>query len=148
MGSAQDRWLRSYLTSNRATCTLTYWHPPRFSSGGHESLGSDRTYEPFWQALYDAGAEVVLAGHTRRYERFAPQTPFGQADPVRGIRQFIVSTGGVGHFPNGTPAGNSEVRNDDTFGVLKLTLRATGYDWDFVHEPGRTFTDSGSGSCH
>lgn len=72
----------------------------------------------------------------------------GAADPVHGIREIVVGTGGRNHTPLGTPVPNSEVRNTDTYGVLKLTLHARSYDWEFVPEAGKTFTDSGSGVCH
>ena len=103
---------------------------------------------PFWQALYQANADVVLSGHSHIYERFAPQDPFGAASPARGIREFVVSTGGAGLHSFGTIQPNCEVRNDNTFGVLKLTLHLTSYDWEFVPVAGKTFTDSGSTSCH
>ncbi|HET6622980.1 MAG TPA: Calx-beta domain-containing protein, partial [Gaiellaceae bacterium] len=70
-GSRQERWLRADLAASSAPCTLAYWHHPRFSSGSH---GSDPSYEAFWRALYEAGADVVLVGHDHDYERFAPQT--------------------------------------------------------------------------
>jgi 3',5'-cyclic AMP phosphodiesterase CpdA len=101
-----------------------------------------------WQALYEHTAEVVLAGHDHVYERFAPQKPSGEADPAAGIRQFIVGVGGGSrHRFDGPPAANSEVRNDDTFGVLKLTLRPTSYEWQFLPVAGGTFADSGTGRC-
>ena len=90
----------------------------------------------------------MLVGHEHLYERFGPQTPTGAADAARGIRQFTVGTGGKSHYPFGTPIANSQVRNSDTFGVLKLTLNAGSYDWQFVPEAGKTFTDTGSASCH
>jgi acid phosphatase type 7 len=96
--------------------------------------------------LYDAGADVVLAGHDT-YERFAPQRPDATPDPARGIRAFVVGSGGKTHYGFTTPAANSEVRNGTTFGVLKLTLHPTSYDWQFVPEAGQSFTDTGSGSC-
>jgi hypothetical protein len=101
----------------------------------------------FWQALYDAGADVVLNGHEHSYERFAPQDPRGRADPGRGIREFVVGTGGGGLYAFGPAQPNSEVRNDNTYGVLRLTLRPTGYDWEFVPIAGSKFTDSGSAAC-
>ena len=103
---------------------------------------------PIWNDLYEAGADVVLNGHADNYERLVPVDPQGNADPQKGIREFVVGTGGRDHqvFAKNFPA--SEVRNDDTFGVLKLTLRAGGYDWQFVPEAGKTFTDAGSGECH
>jgi hypothetical protein len=103
---------------------------------------------PIWQALYTAGADVVLSGHDHDYERFAPQDGNGGADAALGIREFVVGTGGKNHYGFSSPQPNSEVRNDTTFGVIELTLRPTGYDWQFLPEAGKTFTDSGSGACH
>ena len=144
-GSPQETWLRADLAAHPAGCTLAYWHAPRFSSGQH---GDSSSLQPFWQALYDNGAEVVLSGHDHDYERFAPQTATGGADPVNGIREFVVGTGGRSHSSLGLPKPNSEVQNNDTYGVLKLTLHPGSYDWRFVPEAGKTFTDSGSESCH
>ena len=103
--------------------------------------------QPLWQALYEYGADVVLVGHEHNYERFAPQDPSGNADPARGIRQFVVGTGGRSHYPFGFPIANSEVRNRDTYGVLKLTLHSTSYTWEFIPEAGKTFKDSGDAAC-
>ncbi len=126
-------------------CTAAYWHHPRFAHGQYHD---DADYQPFWQLLYNDGAEVVLSGHDHNYQRYAPMTPSGALDQARGIRQFIVGTGGKSHYRIDTKAENREVANGDTFGVIKLTLRATGYAWRFVPEAGKTFTDSGTGSCH
>jgi hypothetical protein len=104
--------------------------------------------QPIWQALYDYNADVVLSGHEHIYERFAPQTPAGAADPVRGLRQFTVGTGGATLYSFGTPLANSEVRYNGSYGVLKLTLHDGSYDWEFLSEAGATFTDKGNGSCH
>jgi thiol-disulfide isomerase/thioredoxin len=144
-GSPQERWLRADLAATRARCVLAYWHHPRFSSGTKH--GSQSQTAPLWQALADHGAEIVLSGHEHNYERFAPQSPSGQADPD-GIREFVVGTGGADHYPFGPPIANSEVRNGDTWGVLKLTLSTDGYRWQFIPAAGQTFTDSGSGRCH
>jgi hypothetical protein len=144
-GSAQERWLRADLAAHPATCTLAYWHHPLFSSSDHGNTPGAR---PLWQALYDAGADVAIAGHDHVYERFAPQTPAGAPDPARGIREFVVGTGGADLYQFPTLQRNSEVRNNTTHGVLKLTLRPTGYDWEFVPAAGGTFRDSGSGTCH
>jgi calcineurin-like phosphoesterase family protein len=143
-GSAQEQWLRADLAANQSMCTLAYWHKPRFSSGQH---GSITGVQPFWQALYDYEADVVLSGHDHVYERFAPQNPNGQADSSRGIREFVVGTGGAGLYPFPTIQPNSQVRNNTTFGVLKLTLHSTSYDWEFIPIVGQTFTDSGSSNC-
>jgi ABC-type transporter MlaC component len=146
VGSPQERWLRQVLGADQRRCTLAYWHHPRFSSGPH---GSDTAYDAFWQALYEAGADVVLGGHDHTYERFAAQRPDGTRDPYRGLRQFVVGTGGGSHHSFVGPAmANSEIRSDDTFGVLKLTLYPTGYEWQFIPVAGRTFVDVGIGQCH
>ena len=142
--SAQVTWLRQDLASNTVTCTLAYWHKPRFSSGS--THGSNPGMQPLWQALYDYRADVVLNGHDHNYERFAPQTPAGVADP-NGIREFVVGTGGISHYGFGPPLANSEIRNGDTYGVLKLTLHATDYDWEFIPVAGKTFSDNGTASC-
>ncbi|MDQ4018506.1 MAG: Ig-like domain-containing protein [Actinomycetota bacterium] len=145
-GSSQEAWLRADLAASRADCTLAYWHHARFSSARFAQLAGT---EPFWKALYEAGADVILVGHDHIYERHAPQTPSGDRRPAHGIRQFIVGTGGFGHAPvTAVPLPTSEAVSSGTFGVLKLTLRERGYDWVFLPEAGRTFTDAGSGTCH
>ena len=144
-GSPQERWLAADLAAHPAACTLAYWHQPRFSSGGHHS---DKTYQALWDDLYAARADIVLNGHDHDYERFGPQTPSGAGDGRNGIREFVVGIGGKSHYPFLLTEPNSQVRNDDTFGVLALTLHARGYDWRFVSEAGGRFSDNGSGSCH
>jgi hypothetical protein len=145
-GSPQERWLRADLAAHPRPCTLAYWHHPRFSSGPH---GNEPALDAFWQALYAHGADIVLAAHDHVYERFAPQRPDGAPDPSRGIRQFIIGTGGASRHRFIEPSvANSEVRNDDTHGVLKLALRPGSYDWQFIPVAGKTFTDSGTGRCH
>ncbi len=145
-GSSQVDWLRVDLESHSSDCTLAYFHHSRFSSGSEH--GSDRSVGAFWKALYKAGADVVLSGHDHDYERFAPQSPDGEADPARGIREFVVGTGGGKLRPFGEIEDNSEVRIADTFGVLKLTLHPESYDWEFVPGEGKEGTDSGSDECH
>jgi PKD repeat protein len=146
-GSTQEQWLRADLAAHPQRCTLAYWHHPRFSSGS--THGSMVGSQPLWQALYDAGAELVLSGHEHNYERFAPQTPGGTLDLARGIREFVVGTGGgSGAYPFGTPIANSEVRITGVNGVLKLTLGDGSYSWQFIPVAGQTATDSGSGTCH
>jgi chitodextrinase len=141
----QNTWLQNDLATHQGQCILAYWHEPRFSSG--TTHGSDSGAGPFWQTLYNAHAAIVLNGHEHNYERFAPQNPSGAADP-KGVREFVVGTGGVlGGYSFGSPIANSEVRNNTTPGVLKLTLHSSGYDWQFVPVQGASFTDSGSGSC-
>lgn len=145
-GSLQYEWLRRDLAASTAPCTAAYWHHPRFSAGKYHD---DSRYQPFWNLLYADGAEVVMAGHDHNYQRYAPMTPSGARDDARGIRQFVVGTGGKNHYPVDTvPVPNREIAEDSTYGVLKLVLRADGYDWAFVPEAGETFTDAGSGVCH
>jgi hypothetical protein len=145
-GSSQGKWLREDLAAHPAVCTLAYFHKPLFSSGG--AHGDDLTVKPLWDALYLANADIIVSGHDHDYERFAPQTPEAKQDVSRGIREFVVGTGGKNHRPFGPPHANSEVRDAETFGVLKLTLLPGRYDWDFVPEEGKTFRDSGTGTCH
>jgi hypothetical protein len=146
-GSAQEQWLRADLATNPRACTLAYWHRPRFTSSGQPAQATDTG--PFWDALYAAGADVVLGGNAHNYERFARQSPDRARDDQRGIREFVVGTGGVNHktFDPAALRPNSEVRNDTTFGVLALTLNPTSYSWRFVPEAGAAFADSGSESC-
>lgn len=145
-GSRQYEWLRADLAASKAPCTAAYWHHPRFSAGQY---GNDSDYQAFWELLYADGAELALAGHDHSYQRYAPMTPNGQRDDARGIREFVVGTGGKNHYAvKSSTVPNREVAEDSTFGVLKLTLRANGYDWAFVPEAGETFTDAGTGVCH
>ena len=144
-GSAQELWLRADLAATTKTCVLAYWHHPRFSSGSH---GSSTESQPLWQALYDYNADVVVVGHDHNYQRFARQTPSGAPDPVRGIREFVAGTGGRSHYSFSTPIANTEAYNTDTWGVLKLTLDAASYSWEFIPIAGGTYRDSGTGACH
>jgi hypothetical protein len=140
-------WLKQDLAANDdKACTLAYFHHPLFSSGSKH--GNSPKMRPSWNALYAANAEVVLNGHDHDYERFAPQRPDGTLDNSRGIREFVVGTGGKSLRPFGTIKANSQVRNANTYGVLKLTLHPTSYEWKFVPEAGKTFTDSGVTTCH
>lgn len=138
-------WLRDDLAAHPNLCTVAITHRPRFSSG---NTGSSTAQAAVFQALADADVELLLSGNDHDYERFAPQAPDQTPDP-NGVVQIVVGTGGKSHGRINVPVvANSLVQNDDTYGVLRLTLRATGYDWKFVPVPGRTFTDSGSASCH
>jgi hypothetical protein len=144
-GSPQDRWLRADLAAHRNHCVLAYWHDPRFSSGPH---GEDRGSDNFWRVLYAAGADVVLTAHGHHYERFAPQTADAVPDPARGIRQFIVGTGGTLPQAVNQKAPNSEVLHTGDAGVLELTLHPNSYGWRFVAAGGARFSDAGSAACH
>jgi acid phosphatase type 7 len=145
-GSAQGRWLRADLAAHPARCTLAYWHHPRFSSGIH---GGEPAVGPLWRALAEAGAEIVLSGHDHDYERFAPLDADGRPDPERGLRQFVVGTGGRSRYPfPGPPRPGSEARSAESFGVLTLTLHEDRYEWQFVPIAGGRFSDRGVGECH
>jgi acid phosphatase type 7 len=144
-GSAQDAWLRADLADNRARCVLAYMHRPRFSSDDHHGNATQVT--DLWQALYDGGADVVLAGHAHSYERFAPQTPDGELDLDRGLRSFVVGTGGRSLYGLGDKQPNSELFYNGNFGVLRMTLRPDGYSWEFMPIDGGTGVDSGSDTC-
>jgi hypothetical protein len=143
--SSQLQWLRRELQAVAPPCALVILHHPRFSSGPN---GGDQRMRDLWTLLYEAGVDVVVAGHDHDYERFAPQDPDGRHDPARGIREFVVGTGGANLYRFGRVAPNSEVRGEGTWGVIKFTLRSGSYDWEFVPAAGGTFRDSGTASCH
>jgi hypothetical protein len=144
-GSEQLDWLRDDLRRHPSRCTLAYMHRPRFSSGKHGT--SDRMKDAF-AALYEGGVDVMLGGHDHTYERFAPQDPVGRKDPERGLRQFVVGTGGAPFYAfRGTLHPNSEVHQNRIHGVLRLVFHPDGYDWEFVGV-GEGFSDKGHGDCH
>jgi Calcineurin-like phosphoesterase len=146
VGSPQELWLRADLAAHPTGCTLAYWHQPLFTSGQEPSTPE---VAAFWNDLAAAGAEVVLNGHEHVYERFAPQTPTGQRDDARGIREFVVGTGGENHMSyHATPAANTEVRDKTSFGFLELGLGNGAYSWTFRPTAPDSFTDSGTGTCH
>jgi hypothetical protein len=145
IGSPQERWLRRDLAANPRACVVAMWHHPRFSSGLH---GSDPITADLWSDLDDAGAELILNGHDHDYERFAAQTPLARADPARGIVEIVVGTGGRSHYPFAKIRANSLVRDDTTYGVLRLVLSDGAWSFEFVPVPGGGFSDSGSGTCH
>lgn len=142
--SAQGRWLATDLAASTARCTLAIWHHPRFSSGEH---GSDTAVAPFWRALHDAGADLVINGHDHDYERFAPQDPDGREDRARGIREFVVGTGGAALRTFPKTVANSELRVSAYHGVIQLVLHRSSYEWRFITTTG-AFSDSGIGPCH
>jgi hypothetical protein len=142
--SAEVKWLKNDLAANPRQCVLAYWHEPRWSSGSEH--GSSTKVQALWSTLYNAGVELVINGHDHEYERFAPMNASGSA-VSKGMREFVVGTGGASHYSFGTILSTSQVHNASTYGVLKLTLTSTGYSWKFIPVAGKTFTDSGSSSC-
>jgi hypothetical protein len=143
-GSEQERWLRADLAAHPRRCTLAVMHHPRFSSGLH---GANPAVIPLWRALHEAGADVVLSGHDHVYERFVRMTPEGHPDRERGIRSFVVGTGGAHHVGFYGRAAGSQARLDREWGVLKLTLRADRYEWEFVTAVGGRRLDHGEDPC-
>ncbi len=144
LDSPQGRWLSSDLAASSATCTLAIWHHPRWSSGEH---GNDSEVAPFWDALYRAGADIVVNGHDHDYERFAPQDPAGHEDRTRGIREFVVGTGGADLRPFLRQAANSEARFSVAHGVIRFTLYPGRYDWAFLATDS-SVSDAGTAFCH
>lgn len=141
----QLAWLKADLERNKARCTLAYWHHPMFSSGGH---GSDSRMEEAWKMLVAADADLVLASHDHDYERFAPKDANGNRNEARGIRQFVVGTGGAKLSWFGLHRSDSEARDNSTHGVLKLTLKQRGYEWEFLPVTEGGYTDRGAALCH
>ena len=144
-GSPQEQWLRADLAAHPRACTIAFWHIPRFTSGRDEP---NTPMLPIWNALYEANADVVINGHEHFYERFAPQAPDGSTDLARGIREFIVGTGGRSRLSFHTVAPNSERRDNGNNGVLKLTLGDGAYGWEFVQVRSGAVLDWGQMSCH
>jgi hypothetical protein len=141
----QGTWLAADLAASKATCTLAIFHHPRFSSGEH---GNAPVLDAFWRPLYAAGVDVIVNGHDHDYERFAPQDPDGKVDTKRGIREFVVGTGGTTLRGFQTTAPNSEVRLSNSWGVLKFTLHDGSYDVEFI-AAGNDFRDRGTAEkCH
>ena len=144
-GSAQEAWLKADLAANPHQCVLAMWHHPRYSSGRH---GNNNVSAALWQDLYDAGAEIILNGHDHTYERFAPMDPSGARDDDAGVIEMVVGTGGKDHYEFTRVQPNSLVRNATAWGVLELQLAPGSWSFTFVPEPGKSFSDSGSGTCH
>ena len=138
---AQRAWLRADLATHPAACTLAYWHHPRY---GRSDISG--TLNGVWDDLMAAHVELVLVGHEHNYQRYAPMNNTGGVDRANGVREFVVGTGGRSFHPV-TSVPGQELTNDDTFGVLRLGLHPTSYDWKFLPEPGATFTDSGTEAC-
>ena len=147
-GSVQERWLRADLNAHRGVCTLAYWHHPLFTSGETSNDPNNAATVSFWRDLYVHGADLVLNAHDHDYQRYALQEPSGGVDRAQGLREIVVGTGGRSLFQFTSPVGNTEVRDDGTFGVLLVTLDRFGYSWQFVPTVPGGFSDSGSGTCH
>ena len=148
-GERMYAWLETDLDANADhACTLAYWHHPRFSHS--TGSGATSTVAPLWDLLYAANADVVLNGHSHNYQRWRPQDPSGGHDRGRGIRQFIVGTGGRGHYAidGDAPPANLVVAQADAFGILRIALKPAGYAWEWVTAAGQpSFEDNGRAKC-
>jgi hypothetical protein len=164
-GSEQLEWLVDDLKANRTKkCTLVVWHDPMWISTDTDPGWKDgyrvQDIRGVWIQLYEYGADVVVNGGLRIYERFAPMRYVGSyldasgpefaADPARGIRQF--STGLAGDGPTTTPPASnthplSEYRSGGN-GFLKLTLGNGSYSWAFLNTRYSHIEDRGNGTCH
>lgn len=143
-GTPQLQWLEADLRRHRQRCVLAYWHHPRYSSGPH---GSDEKMQAIWALLQRNGVSVIVTGHDHIYERFAPMNAQGEGDPVRGMRSFVVGTGGAKPYALKQRHALSETADGQAWGVLKMTLHATGYAWEFLPVAGQTLRDAGSAQC-
>jgi hypothetical protein len=144
-GTEQHEWLVADLRAHPTRCTLAYFHHPRWSSGRHG--GRERVMDAY-RAMYDGGVDVVLSGHDHHYERFAPLDPVGRIDRERGIRQFVVGTGGAPSYVLRERVPGSEEIESHVRGVLRLEFRPDSYSWEFVPVAGRKYRDAGQASCH
>lgn len=142
---AQLEWLKADLEKNVARCTLAYWHHPLYSSGRH---GGNTRMKDAWTILYAANADLVLASHDHHYERFASQNADGLLDNQRGMREFVVGTGGAYLSPLRLIQDNSQTSDNSMHGVLKLTLKENGYEWEFLSVDEDSFMDRGTTLCH
>jgi hypothetical protein len=142
--SPQVAWLKGDLVASTKRCKLAFLHRPRWSSGSH---GSSAALSAVYKVLYDNRVTLLFAGHDHDYERFAPLNPSGAVETGRGVREFVVGTGGAPLRGFATIRGGSQARNASSKGVLKLTLGATGYAWEFLPVAGATYGDTGRGTC-
>lgn len=139
-GNRMYEWLRADLASHpnsEYACTIATWHHPLFSVS--TGSGATQAVKPLWDLLYAARADIVLNGHSHNYQRWKPQDPDGASAPGRGIREFVVGTGGASLYAlrSGSPPANLASAQDDAFGVLTLTLRRAGYSWEWVGADGQ-----------
>jgi acid phosphatase type 7 len=141
---AQVAWLESDLAAHPNKCVGAIWHHPRWS-GGVEHGDSLRT-APFWKALHDADADLVLNGHDHDYERFHPLDLSGERDDARGITQIVSGLGGKEHNPV-NPRDITAAHNSSSFGYTRLVLHPTSADISFVSAVG-SYSDETTLECH
>ena len=146
--TTETTWLKNDLAASSAACTVAMWHHPVFNIGHHDTAGDTSKGKPFWQALDNAGADLIINGHDHNYQRWKPQRVDGTLDATNGIREIVVGTGGASAYAFTRTDTKVEAKSTGTAGVLKLTLKSNSYDWQFIPVAGGSFTDSGTGSCH
>ncbi|MDQ6777421.1 MAG: metallophosphoesterase [Actinomycetota bacterium] len=158
--SSETKWLAQDLNGDHARCTLAYWHQPTFSATTSPSTSGSaegQTADAWWQLLYAHHATLVLNGHDHVYSRFAPMDPSGNSDPRRGIREFIVGTGGESLDTVLPSTPNLQAWADQYYGVMKLTLGSDWYRWDYesaLESPTAptgappSYSDTGIGRCN
>jgi hypothetical protein len=139
--------LKADMAASSKRCTLAFMQEPYWTRPTGKHTRENRL-RPWVQALYDRNADVLLQASNHDYQRFAPQNMSDRPDASRGIRAFVVGTGGISLYPFTGTAPNVEASNDRTYGVLKMVLHPSGYEFEFVPVAGGTFTDAGSGTCH
>ncbi|WP_394539161.1 DNRLRE domain-containing protein [Lysobacter enzymogenes] len=144
VAQTQIDWLKSDLAANTKPCTAAYFHHPLLSRGSYSGYSQ---VKPFWDALYAAKADLVLVGHDHNYQRYGKMNP-DKAAASDGIRQVLVGTGGRAFYGISGSHALLEASNDSTFGVLKLTLTASGYTGDFVPRAGSSYSDHFTGTCN
>ena len=144
----QYRWLREDLQQHQSKCQLVYWHHPRFSSGQNGGFPELDIMRDVWQLLYDFNVDVVVNGHDHLYEVFAEQNPNGFPEPGRGIREFIVGTGGAPSYRFVANKPNSQRQITNRYAVIRFTLLADSYQWSLLEAPNGGVLDSGTGTCH
>ncbi|MGH2679774.1 MAG: DUF7594 domain-containing protein [Actinomycetota bacterium] len=147
-GSTQNDFLEQALAPPTPSCILAYWHHPLFNSGVVHGASMPSGVRAFWEDLYAAGADIVLNGHEHNYQRYGKQDPAGQPAP-NGIREFVVGTGGKGHYGLlDAKDANFESGNATDFGVLKLRLSDDSYSWAFVATDGSVLDAGGPVPCN
>jgi acid phosphatase type 7 len=144
VGSPQYTWLTRQLAQQQPRCTAVVWHHPRWSSGQH---GPYTGVSDLYALLAANGADLLLTGHEHNYERFAAMSAAGALDPA-GIRQFVVGTGGQTMRSFASTAAGSQMRLNDSTGVLRMKLTADGYSWEFLPTTAGAGADTGSDLCH
>jgi hypothetical protein len=152
-GNTMYDWLRHDLAAHdnrKYECTLAYWHHPLFTFSAATSRSPE--VQPLWDLLYTARADIVLNADAHNYQRWDPMDRAGLVDRNRGIREFVVGTGGTrkDDLLSGTPPAALANAQDTAFGVLMITMGRASFTWEWRSAEGQPpFTDpqSTAASC-